>query len=95
MRRSVMNAAEDRIHVARRALVKEKVARKRSVGGKVNELQETLFQHGEQLICNGAAARFRMNIKTIHFHDAMLDGEPVDSVRIKGFVINGYWVQIT
>lgn len=60
------------------------------MGGKVNELRETLFQHGEQLICNGAAARFHMNIKTIHFNDARLDSEPVDSERIKGFVINGY-----
>lgn len=53
--------------------------------GKVNELQETLFLHGEQLICNGAAARFSMNIKTIFFRDARLDGEPVASVEIKGF----------
>lgn len=39
---------------------------------------------------NGAAARFNMNIKRIRLGDARLDGEPVDSVRIKGFVINDY-----
>lgn len=57
----------------------------RSVVGRVNEMEETLFLHGEQLICNGAAARFNMNMKRIHFADASLAGEPVDSVRIKGF----------
>lgn len=53
--------------------------------GKVNEMPETLFLHEEQLICNGAAAIFNMTIKRIHFGDARLDGEPIDSVRIKGF----------
>lgn len=57
----------------------------RSVVGGPNEMEETLFLHGEQLICNGAAARLGMNIKGIHSGDADLAGEPGDPARIRGF----------
>lgn len=48
-------------------------------------MEETLFLHAEQLMCNGAAARLGMNIKGIHSGGAGLAGEPVDPARIRGF----------
>lgn len=61
-------------------------AQRNSVGGKVNELWEiVVFQHGKQLICNGTAARFNMNIKISHYHDVGQDCECVYSMGDQRF----------